>query len=288
MNTQEQAEARSRLEQEVKEMKTREDSGQKERAASLHEERMMTRGLKNVITAGDVLKELLPKWEAKAREMKEFFDKLNEHVLKLDPVYCVDHEDTQIPINMDRSRSESWIDREFSIVYDKCPKCHPEEKSTDLVNEKWKKMGIPSNLYSSTIENFDIDTEPKKRAVSKIYKQLEKSGGFIILRGTVGTGKTHLAVGVIKHFGDGILVTEADLVGELRETYSSNIGQDKMVSKYRNSQIPSCIISMSSMAMRSGSQFFKRGFIMLIKCSFFSMAAVRRFLPKFHFSSPAN
>lgn len=229
-----QEESRQRLAAQVEQLKQAEREGKRLPRESLYERRLG--GLENVVTPGDMVGPMVERFKALAEEAEVFFKNLKEQIAMQDPVFCEDHEDVELPLDELRTNFQSWQAKTLNIVYGKCPKCDAVF-SGSLVNEKWRKMGIPDKLLDCTFENFDQETPMQSKAFYKAELQTKQGCGFLILRGKVGTGKSHLAAGIMKRVGDGIFVTEADLVAELRETYATNSGQEKMVAKYRKPKV---------------------------------------------------
>lgn len=232
------AESLSRLEAEVAELKSREDRGERDASAREAREEMhlIKKGWKPVTPLATVLAPVLESLNKKAEEAKAFADSIREEIASFTPDKCIDHPDTDLWIDMDSTFSASWRDRKLVVVFGDCPKCK-EEKYAFLVNDRWRKRGIPEKIRHATFSNFQIDTPEKRRAWMKADIVIDKrKKGFLILRGKVGTGKSHLAAAGLKAVGDGLFVTMADLVGELRQTYSLNSDKEEMISKYREAK----------------------------------------------------
>lgn len=232
----EQDESRQRLELQVQELKKAEAQGTKLKAKTLHEQRMETRALENVIRPGDVLGPMVERFAALAKEAEVFFANLKKQIAQAPKECCSEHPETPLLVDQERTNFQSWQAKELHIVWGKCPECEKVFQES-FVNEKWRKMGIPGELMKATLDSFETKTVQQVEAMGKTKMQVNKGSGFLIIRGKVGTGKSHLAVGVIKHFREGLFVTEADLIGELRQTYSENSGQEKMVAKYRETPV---------------------------------------------------
>lgn len=190
--------------------------------------------MQKIVSVGDAVKECIPSLEAMAAKTKIFIDDIKEQLSQVDPEQCPDHEDVTLEIDMEKTIGFSWKNQALSVRYKVCPKCD-DAMNAAFVNEKLTKLGIPDKVKHATLENFKWTTESQKKALIKVTRQ-STLGGFILLRGTPGTGKSHLAAAVLKS-ATGLFVTEADLIAELRQTYSDNSGQDEMVEKYRHAKI---------------------------------------------------
>lgn len=196
----------------------------------------------NIYDLGNLIKASMEKLNSMAERSKEFSSKMRAHCDALKPVFCVDHPKFRLQIDYDLSFSNSFRDEEFNISYKECQDCW-NARNVHLVNERIMRMGIPEKLRGATFDNFDLeDPDPeirlkKVKALNKVKKQFEKGFGFLILRGTPGTGKSHLATSCLKGSGSGLFITQGDLIGELRDTYSKNSSQEAMVSKYRSATV---------------------------------------------------
>jgi DNA replication protein DnaC len=193
----------------------------------------------NVISTEGLFDSLIDKMVENSIECNALEVKLNGYLKTVKKKKCEIH-NTELPVDYEASLSKCWFDRrseKLHAVFGKCPTCEKAAKAR-IVNESWKKAGIPTNMLHCTFGNYDTSTEGQLKALQKVKKQMAE-GGFIILRGTVGTGKTHLSVSVLKHIG-GLMVTEADLLGELRKTYISRTqSADDVIDKYRK---VSCLV----------------------------------------------
>lgn len=180
---------------------------------------------------GDIINQVMPKLDELAQRADEL-RKMIDNKIETTPAKQCDKHGVELPVDQEGTFSETWFCGEIVLVYGKCPKCEQERKDS-LVTEKLAAMGIPEKVWHATFENFEVNKEdPKAAALAKAKAQSRHGRGFLILRGSPGTGKTHLAAAILKIHG-GLFVTLHDLIGELRHTYDEG-GQEKMVEKYRN------------------------------------------------------
>lgn len=231
----ERAAARQRLDEEVAALKEREAAGQKLPNPSYElraAERLAGQG---ILSVGDAIKPAIEKLEKLAKESSEFCEMTREQLKTYEREKCYFH-DMPLTVDLERTYFESRVIGNLSVIYSGCDECKRESEES-LGNEKWAKMGVPGQLLHATLENFEAITDPQHKALVKVNQQLDKGKGFIILRGKYGTGKSHLAVGALKKVGSGIFVTEGDLIGELRHTYTNNASQNILVDKYRNCKV---------------------------------------------------
>jgi DNA replication protein DnaC len=190
--------------------------------------------MSRIVSVADAVQPCIAGLEKIAKETTEFFGQMRERLAQVDPESCVDH-GTVLEIDEEETMRASWNTKTLNVRYKQCPKCQADFSKV-LVNEKHRKMGIPEMVIDATVDNFLTDSDTKKKAIIKVRRQLMNGAGFLILRGEPGTGKSHLAAAALKEKG-GIFITEADLIGELRQTYTDNLGQDDMVEKYRTAKI---------------------------------------------------
>lgn len=178
---------------------------------------------------------MVEKFQERAEQSKAFADDLRKKVAKLDKVECVMH-GIPLTLDWDSTFSWSWKNQETTPKYHVCPLCQGE-RELPLVNEKYRKMGIPEKVMEATLVGFITNTPEKSQVLERVKKQTDRNRGFIIMTGEKGTGKSYLSAAVLKKYGTGLFVTEADLIGELRETYEKHEGQEKMVRKYRETKV---------------------------------------------------
>lgn len=113
-----------------------------------------------------------------------------------------------------------------SIDEKRCPYCHVKER----FERELKRSMIPPRFQNKTIESYETPEmwQAKARATIQNYidnldENLEK-GRNVILIGGVGTGKTHLSIGllkaVIENGGIGMFITASDLFMNIRDTWT--------------------------------------------------------------------
>lgn len=102
--------------------------------------------------------------------------------------------------------------------------------------ERYKKSGVPERYYTESLDTYQVTNKMQKSAAQAIGEFLRniKRGIFriLVLIGTAGTGKTHLACGVVREYG-GKYATAPDIVEEIRRAKSFSADQtEKQIIDY--------------------------------------------------------
>lgn len=191
--------------------------------------------MSNIVSVADAVKPAIEEFDRIAKEVEVFFNGIREKLDQLQEELCAEHE-CLLKVNEDLTLQQSWKARSLVVRYFECSEC-AKEFTQALVNEKFSSMGIPHKLRAATLGNYKIENLSQEKAVKKVAMRMRIGSGFLILRGGVGTGKSHLAAATLKESKSGLFVTQADLIAELRQTYAENTGQEKMVQRYRNAKV---------------------------------------------------
>jgi DNA replication protein DnaC len=89
-------------------------------------------------------------------------------------------------------------------------------------NERYRKA-VPERYWAESLETFKAESDEQRNALeqSKRYLEAVKCGKFctLILLGSVGTGKTHLACGIVREFG-GLYRLAPNIVEKIRRAKS--------------------------------------------------------------------
>jgi DNA replication protein DnaC len=114
-----------------------------------------------------------------------------------------------------------WQDAEGKTLGDKCPECRREEDQRKSEEEAAQRIAdsqragmekrfgraeIPFRFQDRTLENYQVTEGEKQRAIHEFcvnyaanFKAALQTGASIIFSGGVGTGKTHLSIGIASH-----------------------------------------------------------------------------------------
>lgn len=100
------------------------------------------------------------------------------------------------------------------------------EKAQELRQKKERyQRQVPERYWSESIDTYKTDTEERRKAKAKAesFIQAVKCGKFqtLVFLGTVGTGKTHLASGIVYECGGFYRLAPA-IVEEIRRAKSFN------------------------------------------------------------------
>ncbi len=129
----------------------------------------------------------------------------------------------------------------------RCPNSPADPKRVNRL----RKLGNLDAFADKTFENFRADlpglTPTQQQSLESAHNTaMNYAGnpeGWLLLEGTYGCGKTHLAAAVGNarlHYEDAVLfITTPDLLDHLRNTYgpSSEIGYDEMFDRLRNAPL---------------------------------------------------
>lgn len=118
-----------------------------------------------------------------------------------------------------------------------------EEKQAQRVKlERYQKSGVPERYFNESLDNYKITNEMQKAAARAIGEYLReiKCGAFrtLVLIGSAGTGKTHLACGAVREFG-GKYATAPDIVEEIRraKSFSADQTEKKIIDSYSHKSL---------------------------------------------------
>lgn len=131
----------------------------------------------------------------------------------------------------------------------RCPN-NPLEQDDDR-QERLRKLSNLDAFTQRTFENFEVDVlgystkeaQSLKTALHAARRYADEMSGWLLLEGSYGTGKTHLAAAVGNTRliqGDGVLfITTPDLLDHLRSTYAprSESTYDELFERIRNERV---------------------------------------------------
>jgi len=148
---------------------------------------------------------------------------------------CEHHPSVRRAKLFEETCQKSRIEGVFTPVYAPCGECSGEAAKAKQ-RAFWLKRGVPERVVDATLSNFDTDTEEKVVARGKVQAWVKRNGVFLLLRGTTGTGKGHLASGCMKAQGNGLFITHADMLSDLRASYTLHTTQS-LIDTWREAEI---------------------------------------------------
>lgn len=166
----------------------------------------------------EVMRRMRDKWAAFCEQMRPQFEALPEAKA------CKTHPSVMRPKLFEETCQRSRIEGEFRAVWAPCGECRDNEARARQ-RAFWGKRGVPARVMDSTLANFKADTEERVSALGKVTDWIRRGGIFLLLTGTTGTGKGHLASGCLKAQGNGLWITHADMLGDLRASYTLHTTQ---------------------------------------------------------------
>ena len=98
-----------------------------------------------------------------------------------------------------------------------------ERKQAEAEKLARYKKTVPERYWKESFETYGAETDEQKNALeqSRCFLKAVKCGKFctLIMLGTVGTGKTHLACGIVREYG-GLYRLAPNIVEEIRRAKS--------------------------------------------------------------------
>ena len=115
-----------------------------------------------------------------------------------------------------------------------CPFCH----AVELFRKEMKTALIPTRFVEKSLDNFTVKDAWQAQAKAKVknyidnLEQYADKGRSLIFLGNVGTGKTHLAVSLLKAFlqkgGSGVFLSVSDLILDIRDSWGKGSAREKI------------------------------------------------------------
>lgn len=147
---------------------------------------------------------------------------------------CKVHPDIARPLQPQRTvcDGERW-----QAKYAPCALC-TRQAAEARERERLIAQGVPANLTHATLENWTPGSEQEEAILADVREFARLGKGFLLLLGHVGTGKTHLAIGIQRQHRDGLYRKQSTLLRELRQTYRDQAAGDPIA----KAQAASCLV----------------------------------------------
>jgi DNA replication protein DnaC len=118
-----------------------------------------------------------------------------------------------------------------------CPACekeldeieHQEEvrQAQKAERARLESLNIEPMYFGSTLDNFIVGSPEQERALSYAQAMVKDRAGKLVLLGSNGTGKTHLAVGVVRELS-GRLYSMYEITTRIRASYVSGAKETEL------------------------------------------------------------
>lgn len=108
--------------------------------------------------------------------------------------------------------------------------------------ERYKKSGVPERYWAESLDTYTVGNEMQRAAAQAmgLFLREIKCGAFrtLVLIGTAGTGKTHLASGAVREYG-GKYATAPDIVEEIRraKSFSADQTEKQIIDHYSHTKL---------------------------------------------------
>jgi len=135
-------------------------------------------------------------------------------------------------------------EKEFAgriMTFGTCPECdreydeemrRQEEEMQERARESARirfleKCNIEPMYYDSTLDTFIAESDEQKKALAYAREMVGTKEGKLVLLGANGTGKTHLAVGVVRELS-GRLYSMYEITTRIRASYVSGANETEL------------------------------------------------------------
>ena len=117
---------------------------------------------------------------------------------------CEKHPPTLRKRDDEQSIEDSWRKPNPVATYLPCADCGSDAR----LQRQW----VPPISCGCSFDTFIPDNEEEREHLEKCKKWAGNPRGVALLRGDIGTGKTHLAVAILRDFGSGKFVAQRKLL----------------------------------------------------------------------------
>lgn len=174
-----------------------------------------------IVSVADAIAPAIDVFERLRRSSAAFFEDVREKVKGAPKSIICEKHALERPIDFDLSchatrRSDL---QKFIPAYLPCTACEKEEKD-ERRRAFWRRRGMPDRVIDANFKNFKASSPEQIDVLTKVKEWFGRSGNFLILAGTTGTGKGHLAAACLRAHGSGIWIEHVNMLGDLRASYT--------------------------------------------------------------------
>jgi DNA replication protein DnaC len=118
-----------------------------------------------------------------------------------------------------------------------CPACEKERdeieyqegvrQAQEAERERLESLNIEPMYFDSTLETFTAGSPEQERALAYAREMVRTRTGKLVLLGSNGTGKTHLAVGIVRVLG-GAIYSMYEITTRIRASYVSGAKETEL------------------------------------------------------------
>ena len=118
-----------------------------------------------------------------------------------------------------------------------CPACEKERdeieyqegvrQAKEAERERLESLNIEPMYFTSTLDNFIAGSPEQIRALEYARAMVQDRAGKLVLLGSNGTGKTHLAVGIVRVLG-GAIYSMYEITTRIRASYVSGAKENEL------------------------------------------------------------
>lgn len=118
-----------------------------------------------------------------------------------------------------------------------CPICEKEAKESEYQEDvrqeqeaerkRLESLNIEPMYFTPTLDNFIAGSPEQERALAYAAEMVKSRSGKLVLLGSNGTGKTHLAVGIVRVLG-GAIYSMYEITTRIRASYVSGAKETEL------------------------------------------------------------
>lgn len=198
----------------------------------MSDEKEPTPQWERITSVADLMPEVMAIFGRVAQKWKLFQDDMRIHFDRAPAfIACKQHPKQQLWKQFEESCQKSFqasLKKPIFIpVYAACPLCVDAE-TKERRRRFWAKRGIPERLLEADERTVQCGSQKEAEVKFQIIEWMKQMKGFLLLVGPVGTGKSQWATIALKAMGDGLFITHADMLSDLRSSYATHTTADVM------------------------------------------------------------